>query len=76
MAVDGDAGGRDRLALVLGEHMENDDGMHLTYDAIQTGWQHDPGRAGWLARSAHTQPFVEYTACSCCTTRAMSFCFR
>ena len=36
--------------------------MHLTYNAIQTGWQHDPGRAGWLARSAHTQPFFEYTA--------------
>jgi hypothetical protein len=52
----------DRLALVLGEHMETDDQMHLTYNAIQSGWQHDPGREGWRGRSPHTQLFFEYTA--------------
>jgi len=36
--------------------------MHITYNAIWTGWQHDPGRAGWLAREAHTELFFEYTA--------------
>ena len=52
----------DRLAVVLGEHMAADDEMHLTYNAIQSGWEHDPGRAGWLGRPAHTQLFLEYTA--------------
>ncbi len=42
--------------------MASDDEMHLTYNAIQSGWQHDPGRGGWLAPSAHTQLFFEYTA--------------
>ena len=52
----------DQLALVLGEHMASDDELHLTYNAIQSGWQHDPGRPGWLGRSPHTQLYLEYTA--------------
>lgn len=52
----------DQLALVLGEHMASDDEMHLTYNAIQCGWQHDPGRAGWLGRTPLTQLYLEYTA--------------
>ena len=52
----------DQLALILGEHMASDDEMHLTYNAVQSGWQHDPGRAGRLGRSPHTQLFFEYTA--------------
>lgn len=52
----------DQIALVLGEHMASDDEMHLTYNAIQSGWQHDPGRDGWRARSPHTQLFFEHTA--------------
>jgi hypothetical protein len=52
----------DRLALVLGEHMDSDDEMHLTYNAVQSGWKHDPGRAGWLGKPPHTQLFFEYTA--------------
>lgn len=52
----------DHLALVLGEHMASDDEMHLTYNAIQSGWQHDPGRPGWLGRSPHTELFFEHTA--------------
>lgn len=52
----------DRIAIVLGEHMAPDDEMHLTYNAIQSGWQHDPGRDGWLGRDAHTQLFFEYSA--------------
>ncbi len=51
----------DQLALVLGEHMASDDEMHLTYNAIQSGWQHDPGRSGWLGRAPHTQLHFEYT---------------
>jgi hypothetical protein len=52
----------DHVALVLGEHMANDDEIHLTYNAVQSGWQHDPGRAGWHGRLPHTQLFFEYTA--------------
>jgi hypothetical protein len=52
----------DQIALALGEHMGEQDEMHLTYNAIQTGWQHDPGRTGWLGRPPHTQLFFQYTA--------------
>ena len=52
----------DRLAPVLGEHMANDDEMHPTYNAIQSGWQHDAGREGWRGRPPHTQLFFEYSA--------------
>lgn len=52
----------DRLAIVLGEHMDDGDEMHLTYNALQSGWQQDPGRTGRRAHAAHTQLFFEYTA--------------
>jgi hypothetical protein len=52
----------DQIALVLGEHLDPNDELHITYGALQTGWQHDPGRAGWLGRQPHTQLFLEYTA--------------
>jgi hypothetical protein len=52
----------DQLALVVGEHMASDDEIHLTYNAIQSGWHHDQGRPGWLGRPAHTQLYFEYTA--------------
>jgi hypothetical protein len=52
----------DQIALVLGEHLADDDAMHVTYNALQTGWRHDPGRTGWLGREPHTQLFLEYTA--------------
>ncbi len=51
-----------QIALVLGEHLDAGDEMHITYDSIQTGWQHDPGRGGWLGRAEHTQLFFEYSA--------------
>ncbi len=46
----------------LGEHMGIDDEIHLTHNAIQSGWQHDAGRADWLVRPPHTQLFFEYSA--------------
>ena len=42
--------------------MATDDEMHLTYNPIQNGWQHDPGREGSRGQSPHTQLFFEYTA--------------
>ena len=51
-----------QIALVLGEHVASDDELHITYSALQTGWQHGPERAGWLGRRPHTQLFLEYTA--------------
>jgi hypothetical protein len=47
---------------VLGEHMVPDDELHITYNAVQAGWRHDPGRAGLRARQAHTQLFFEHAA--------------
>lgn len=52
----------DQLALILGEHMAPEDEMHLTYNAIQCGWHHDPGRDGWRGRPPHTQLFFEHSA--------------
>ena len=52
----------DQVALVLGDHLAAEDDLHITYNSIQAGWQHDAGRAGWLGRQAHTQLFFEYTA--------------
>jgi hypothetical protein len=41
----------DRLALVLGEHMHDDDELHVTYNAMQNGWtDHHPPKA---TSSAH-----------------------
>ncbi len=52
----------DQLALVLGEHMASGDEMHLTYNAIQSGWQHDHGRDGWLGHAPRTQLFFQHAA--------------
>jgi hypothetical protein len=52
----------DQIALLLGEHLAADDEIHITYNALQTGWQHDSGRAGWLGREPHTHLFLEYSA--------------
>ena len=38
----------DHIALALGEHLTADDHMHITYNALQTGWQHF-GVPGFLA---------------------------
>ena len=59
----------DRLALVLGEHMDGDDEMHLTYNAIQSGWEHETGHEGWLGRGPHTQLFFEYSVLLVLRTR-------
>lgn len=53
----------DRLALVLGEHLTDGDELHVTYNAMQTGWQnHMPTRS--LVRGAQpgtTELFFEYS---------------
>ena len=41
----------DRLALVLGEHMADGDELHVTYNAMQSGWQDHAPRKGNLIRS-------------------------
>jgi hypothetical protein len=40
----------DRLALVLSEHMHSGDELHVTYNAMQAGWQEHPGRKGSVLR--------------------------
>ena len=40
----------ERLALVLGEHMADGDELHVTYNAMQSGWQDHAPRKGNLIR--------------------------
>jgi hypothetical protein len=54
-----------RLAVVLGEHMTDYDELHVTYNAMQSGWQqHDaqPRRLTRPPRPAWTELQFEYSA--------------
>ena len=48
-----------RLALVLAEHMTTDDELHVTYNAMQSGWQHHPAR---LMQKEWTELHFDYSA--------------
>ena len=57
----------DRLALILGEHMSDTDELHVTYNAMQSGWQEHPGRPATLipprvAQAPWTELDFEYSA--------------
>jgi hypothetical protein len=55
----------DRLALVLGEHMHDDDELHVTYNAMQNGWTDHPPKKGNLLRDPEqgwTELHFEYSA--------------
>ena len=55
----------DRLALILSERMRDNDELHVTYNAMQSGWQHDPGHPGdWrhAPRTPYTNLHFEYSA--------------
>ena len=55
----------DRLALVLGEHMHDGDELHVTYNAMQAGWQEHPPTKGGLIRrpeAGWTELRFEYSA--------------
>ena len=55
----------DRLALVLGEHMHDGDELHVTYNAMQSGWQNHAPRKGNLIRrpeAGWTELRFEYSA--------------
>src|SRR5206468_2631796 len=55
----------DRLALVLGEHMHDNDELHVTYNAMQSGWQEHPPTKGGLTRRPEggwTELRFEYSA--------------
>jgi hypothetical protein len=54
----------DRLALVLGEHMADGDELHVTYNAMQSGWHNHPPVKGNLLRApqpAWTELRFEYS---------------
>jgi len=54
-----------RLAVVLGEHTGDDDELHITYNAMQNGWQEHPPQARRLTKPAiegWTQLHFEYSA--------------
>ena len=55
----------DRLALVLAEHMQARDELHVTYNAMQNGWQqHEPRKGSLLKAGAPgwTELRFEYSA--------------
>ena len=55
----------DRLALVLSEHMSASDELHVTYNAMQSGWHEHRGRKGSLVRRPEapwTELSFEYSA--------------
>lgn len=47
-----------RMALVLGEHMTDDDELHVTYNAMQNGWQHHAAQPRRLTKPP-TQDWTE-----------------
>lgn len=55
-----------RLALVLGERMTDDDEMHITYNAMQNGWEDHPAQPRRLTKPPTpqwTELHFEYSAC-------------
>jgi hypothetical protein len=55
----------DRLALVLSEHMSTGDELHVTYNAMQSGWQEHPPRKGSVLKPPQpgwTELHFEYSA--------------
>jgi hypothetical protein len=55
----------ERLALVLGVHMADGDELHVTYNAMPSGWQDHAPRKGNLIRSPEagwTELRFEYSA--------------
>ncbi len=57
----------DRLAVILSEHMSDNDDLHVTYNAMQSGWQEHPGHNASLiprrgAQAPWTQLNFEYSA--------------
>lgn len=55
----------DRLALVLSEHMGPGDELHVTYSAMQNGWQEHAPRKGSLLKQptpGWTELRFEYSA--------------
>src|SRR3954469_19198545 len=59
----------DRLALVLGEHMHDYDELHVTYNAMQSGWtEHQAKRGACFARPRRAGPSCTSSTrpSSCC----------
>lgn len=55
----------DRLALILSEHMATGDELHVTYNAMQSGWHEHPPRKGTVLKApqpAWTELQFEYSA--------------
>jgi hypothetical protein len=54
-----------RVALVLGEHMRDDDELHITYNAMQAGWTEHQPKKGNVIRPPErgwTELHFEYSA--------------
>jgi hypothetical protein len=49
-----------RVTLIFAEHVQDDNEVHVAYNAMQTGWREDP--AGEANQPAFTELFFEYSA--------------
>lgn len=54
----------DSLAMLLGEYMHEDDELHVTYNAMQSGWQNHPPSRSLIrgTQPGHTELHFEYSA--------------
>ncbi len=55
----------DRLALVLSEHLDGGDELHVTYNAMQSAWRQHPPQTGSVLRppaAGWTELCCEYSA--------------
>ena len=49
-----------RVTLVFAEHVDDDDEVHIAYNAMQSGWQNHPPEQ--QDGTTHTELFFEYSA--------------
>jgi hypothetical protein len=52
----------ERVALILGEHMTNDDELHITHSVVQNGSQNKVQQRFLRQPEAYTELFFEYSA--------------
>ena len=52
----------DRIAVILGEHLDSGDELHVSSGAMQNGSQHHPGLKLPQADRPWTELFFEYSA--------------
>lgn len=52
----------DRVAVILGEHLQEDDELHVSYNAMPSGYQQHSGARVIGPAKPYTELFFEYSA--------------